>query len=77
MKWLLENRKRLIKQAELLSKASHKGIIDDGISNYSREMRLIYRELKLPTWIFFGFMILYFAVYFPVLVKKLTGSKIL
>lgn len=70
-KGILEIRKSLIKQVQLLSKASSEGGMDDGISNYSEEMVKIHKELGRPfRSIFIGLVILYFCIYFHVLVKK-------
>lgn len=53
----------LIEQAELLHKASNKGIYDDGLSRYSHEITEIYKALVSPfRYISFSFMLFNFFV---------------
>lgn len=65
-----EIRRSLIEQAELLVKASRKGMLDDGLSNYSRELINIHKELTKPVLIGLGSVLLYFLVCFVLFAVK-------
>lgn len=71
-----KQRERLIKQMEMLSEASSQGIMDDGLSTYSREMVRIYKELVHPfRTVFLGFLILDFLICFFIFIKKFGGGE--
>lgn len=64
-------KRSLIEQAELLHKASNKGIYDDGLSRYSHEITEIYKALVSPfRSISFSFMLFNFFVCLLIFVKK-------
>lgn len=65
-----EIRRSLIEQAELLVKASREGVLDDGLSNYSRELINIHKELTKPVLIGCGSALLYFWVCFVLFAVK-------
>lgn len=73
--WRKELRESLIKQGKMLSKASQKGMCDDGLSNYSKELLEIYKELNKPVAFTIGLLLFNFFVYLFVFIPKFGRRK--